>query len=274
MGCEHSFALPRIHDLVHQPQTGHGVLRVTDCVAVSRRDFVHGKPLRKRRAAHQHRHADPGFFEITRGQHHLLRALHQQTRQADSVRLMFPEGLNELLGSNLNPEVDYVISVVTQDDLDQVLADVMHVALHGGENDLAARAGIGLFHERLKVVDRSFHGLGRLQHFGNDQLIRVKEASHLGHTGHQRAVDDIERGHAFFQLEIQIGDQAFLRAFDDVISQALIQRKVGCLCLLLLRASAEEFGDFRDMELIDRRFLLGASARASPPAPGSPPAGC
>jgi hypothetical protein len=62
--------------------------------------------------------------------------------------------------------------------------------------------------------------------------------------------------HAFFQLEIEIGDQAFLGAFDDVIGKPLIERKVGCFHLRLLRASAEKFGDFGDVVLIDGRLLF------------------
>ena len=37
----------------------------------------------------------------------------------------------------ITPEVDHLVVVAGQHDADNVLADVMHVALDGGENDFA-----------------------------------------------------------------------------------------------------------------------------------------
>ena len=48
------------------------------------------------------------------------------------------------------PRLITCVAVVAQDDLDQVLADIVHVALHGGEHDLAARRRVGLLHELLR----------------------------------------------------------------------------------------------------------------------------
>ena len=78
----------------------------------------------------------------------------------------------------------------------------------------------------LEVIDRGLHGFGRLQHLGDDQLVVVEQPSDLRHAGHQRAVDDVERRGAFGTLAVEIVDQAFLRAFDDVIGQALIERQM------------------------------------------------
>ncbi len=65
---------------------------------------------------------------------------------------------------HLDAEVADLVAVVGEDDVDQVLADVVHVALDGGEHDAALAAGVGLLHVRLEVGDRGLHGLGRLQH--------------------------------------------------------------------------------------------------------------
>ena len=107
------------------------------------------------------------------------------------------------------------------------------------------------------MVHRGLHGFGRLQHLGHDQLVGVEQPAHFRHARHQRPIDDVERSRAFLALQIEIGDQAFLGAFDDVIGQALIERKVGRFHFLRLRAAAEKFGDLRDVVLIDRGLLLG-----------------
>ena len=91
---------------------------------------------------------------------------------------------------------------------------------------LAARGRVGLLHELLEVVHRGLHRLGRLQHFGDDQLVVVEQPADFGHARHQRTVDDVERRGAFGALAVQIGDQAVLGAFDDVVGQPLIERQI------------------------------------------------
>ncbi len=129
-------------------------------------------------------------------------------------------------GGTLMPRLTTGIAVVGEDDLDQVFADVVDVALDGGQEHLAAGGGVGLLHELLEMVDGGLHGLGRLQHFGDDQLVVVEEAADLGHAGHQRAVDDVERGGAFGAFQVEIGNEAVLGAFDDVVGEALIEREI------------------------------------------------
>ena len=148
----------------------------------------------------------PCVFQIARGHHHLMRALHQQPREPDGIRRVLLVSLDQLLRRDLDAEVDHPIAVVGQDDLDQVLADVVHIALDGGEHDLAARRGFGLLHELLEMVDGGLHGFGRLQHFGDDQLVVVEQAAHFGHAGHQRTVDDVERSGALGALAVEIGE--------------------------------------------------------------------
>ena len=60
------------------------------------------------------------------------------------------------------------------------------------------------------------------------------------------------------RLQFEIGDQAVLGAFDDVVGEALIERQVGGFLLCDLRAGLRKiFGDRGDVELIDGGFLLG-----------------
>ena len=70
---------------------------------------------------------------------------------------------------------------------------------------------------------------------------------------------------AFGSLAIEIGNQAVLGAFDDVVGQALVERQIGGLLLFSFARLAEMVGDSRDVELIDRDFLL---ARLTPPVFG------
>ena len=132
----------------------------------------------------------------------------------------------------------------------------MDVALDGGEHHFGAAFGGGLLHELLEMIDRGLHRFGRLQYFGDDQLVVIEKPSNFGHARHQRAVDDVERGHAFRQFLIEVGDEAVLRAFENVICEALIEREIFGTRFLAGAGGAEMFGDRRNMELIDGGFLL------------------
>jgi hypothetical protein len=71
------------------------------------------------------------------------------------------------------------VAVVGEDDVDQVLADVVHIALNRGEHDRAlAAAGIDLGHVRLEVRDRHLHHLGALQH---ERQLHLPAAEQLAH---------------------------------------------------------------------------------------------
>jgi hypothetical protein len=71
---------------------------------------------------------------------HLLQAGRDQARQADDVRA-FRLGLGEdVPARHHHAHVDDLEVVALQDHRDDVLADVVHVALHGGDDDLALRS--------------------------------------------------------------------------------------------------------------------------------------
>src|SRR5271166_2851332 len=50
--------------------------------------------------------------------------------------------------------------------------------------------------------------------------------SAFGHPRHQRSVDDVERRRSFFQLQVEVGNQAVLGALNDVVGQPLIEWQV------------------------------------------------
>ena len=263
MRLHDGFARGGIHQLVHQAQARHGVLGVANSLAVTRRDFLLREFFRQRGAADEQGNFDARVFQIVGGDHHLLGAFHQQTGQADGVRLVLAVGFDQIFRRNLDAEIDDVIAVIFQNDFDQILADVVHVAFDGGENDLAALGGVGLLHELLEVTDGGFHGFRRLQHLGDDQFVVVEEAADFGHAGHQRAVDDIERRGAFGALAVEVGDQAVAGAFDDVVGEALVEREIGGADFLFFSGGAEMLGDGRNVKLVDGGALFFCSVRAS-----------
>src|SRR5579863_748038 len=168
----------------------------------------------------------------------------------------------QILGWDLDAKVDHIVAIVFQNDLDEILADVVNIALHRGEDDPRALFDVRLLHESFEMADGGFHGLGGLKNFGDNQFVVVEKPAHFRHSIHQRPVDDVQRRHALLQLEVQVADQPVFRAFEDVIRKAAIQREIFRARLLADARSAKVRGNCSDMELIDGGLLF---ARLRPP---------
>ena len=176
----------------------HGVTPIGAKPFVSGGDPAVGEAAGESGAADEQRGSHVGGFEVTGGQDHLLGAFDEKARKADDVGTVLEGRLYESFVGHPDAEVDDLETVVGEHDGYEVLADVVHVALDGGEQDLAARRSTALritrlgLHEGLEVGDGRFHDLGALQYLGDDQLVVVEEAADLGHSGHQGPVDDVE----------------------------------------------------------------------------------
>ena len=137
---------------------------------------------------------------------------------------MFFDCCNQHVGRNFDAKVNHLVAVVAQNYLHQVLANVMDIAFHGGQDNLALNGRACLLHVWFKVRYRKLHGLSRLQNLGHDQFVGVELAANFGHAFHQRSVDDLKRGPPGEGF-VQVFGQPLFGAFNDAESQALIQRQ-------------------------------------------------
>ncbi len=172
--------------------------------------------------AHEHRDIDPGRLEVLRGHHHLLRRLDEKPREADRIRAVSVAGGDQLLGRDLDAKIDDPIAVVGKNDLDEVLADVVDIALDGGQDDGGPGGRARLLEVGLEMGDRRLHGLRRLEHLGHDELVVVEQPPHLVHASHEGPVDDVQ-GARLLQLEVEVGQQTVARALDDVAREPLVE---------------------------------------------------
>ncbi len=110
-------------------------------------------------------------------------------------------GLQDLRRRRHHAEIDDLVIVALEHDADDVLADVVHVALHGRDNDLAMAQlsgrrplrGLLLLHERHEIGNRLFHHARRLHHLRQKHLAGAEQIPDDVHAGHQRPLDDVER---------------------------------------------------------------------------------
>ena len=206
---------------------------------------------------------------------------------------MLVGNVEDVLDRLLDPQVEHRVAVVRQDDVDEVLADVVHVAAHGGEHDLAARVALGLLHVRLEVAHGGLHRLRRLQHERQLHLAAPEQVAHDGHAGEQVDVDDLRAAPCSSRASVQVlgpglrfspSTMRHLQALEDVLGDL-------ALGLLLLDVDALEQRHERLQRIVAlappvEDQVLGRLARASrrcgaavrcAPSAGSPrsdPASC
>ena len=96
---------------------------------------------------------------------------------------------------NHDAEVDHLVAVAAEDDADDVLADVVHVALHGRHHDAGCRGALRLLrlHVRLEVRDRALHRARALHDLRQEHLPGAEEVADDLHPVHERPLDDVER---------------------------------------------------------------------------------
>ena len=89
------------------------------------------------RAADQQRHGETFAFHFLRDVHHFVERRRDEPAQADQMRACFARGFQNLVAGHHHAEVDHFVVVAAQHDADDVFADVVDVALHGGHDDAA-----------------------------------------------------------------------------------------------------------------------------------------
>jgi hypothetical protein len=100
--------------------------------------------------------------------------------------LCFFRGVEDAVGRDHDAQVDDLVVVTLQDHADDVLADVVDVALDGGHQDpaglFARLAGLLGLHERLQPGHGLFHHPGRLHDLRQEHLARAEQVADHVHA--------------------------------------------------------------------------------------------
>ena len=121
---------------------GHGAAGVEDVhdgLAVVRRDFDGRVRAAGGGAADEQRQFEALALHFAGHVHHFIERGRDKAAEADDVGVDGAARLEDFLGRHHDAEVDDLVVVACEDDADDVLADVVHVAFDGGEDDLSLR---------------------------------------------------------------------------------------------------------------------------------------
>src|SRR4029077_18865058 len=112
-----------------------------------------------------------------------------EAAQADQMSSRFPRGFKDLVARDHYSEVNHFVIVAAQDDADDIFADIVDVAFHGGHDDTAfdgytARLFFR-FQIRLKIRDRFLHHPRALDDLRQKHAPRSEEIAHHVHRIHE-----------------------------------------------------------------------------------------
>ena len=104
----------------------------------------------------------PAALQLIDDQRHLLAGADQQRAQADRIRVDFDRFGDDRFGRHLFAQVNDRVAVVGQDGFDQVLADIVHIAVDGGQHQGAFGDAFFLFQVVFQVSERIFSSPRRI----------------------------------------------------------------------------------------------------------------
>ena len=190
-------------------------------------------------SANQNGNAHSGTLHFNRYVHHFCKRGRNQSAEAYGIGMCAPDRFHDLLGGNHHAEVDDFITVAGKNHRDDVLSDVVNVALHRCHHDLSCLTlvafrvfGLGRgVQERLQNGDGLLHGSRGLHHLGQEHLSFTEQATHLVHRAHERTFDDVDGLTVFLQGFHQVALQMFAVTFAKCQAQPFLHAQLFSLLL-------------------------------------------
>ena len=188
--------------------------------------------------------------------YHLVQRGRDQAAETDDVGVLLARRLQDLLCRHHDAEVDDVVVVALEHDADDVLADVVDVALDRRQHDLAlGLRGVRSFLLRLdighEIGDRLFHDPRALDHLGQEHLSLAEQVADDVHAVHQRPLDHVERPRGRLPRFLGVLDDVFVDAVDQRVRQPRVDGALApgqvlglllCLALYAVRDLEQPLG--------------------------------
>ena len=200
-------------------------------------------------AADQQRDVEAVALHLGGDVRHLVERGRDQAGEPDDVDPLGLRRLEDLRRRHHDAEVDDLVVVAGEHDADDVLADVVHVALDGRHQDLAgalAPAAAAVrellrLHVGQQHGHRLLHHPRGLHHLRQEHLARAEQVADDVHPRHQRALDDVQRplGGQARLLGVgldELGDAVDQRVLEPLLDRPLAPGEVALARLAAARA--------------------------------------
>ena len=213
-------------EAAHDPDRARRVEHVDDGRPVRGRDLHRRVDGARRGAADEERHGEPLALHLARDVDHLVERRRDEAGEPHDACPVLLRRLEDAVGGHHDAEVDHLVAVALEDDADDVLADVVHVALHGREEDLDLRGGgarlLFRLEEGLEIRDGLLHDARALDDLRQEHLSRAEEVADDVHPRHQRPLDDGERRAVLLPGLLDVGVDEVDDALDERVRKPLL----------------------------------------------------
>ncbi len=198
---------------------------------IVRADLDRGVHAARGGAADQERQVEALALHLGRDMAHLVERGGDQARKPDDVDLLLARGFENPLCRHHHTEIGDLVIVALEHDADNVLADVVDIALDGGEQDLAGGLPLRepkllllLLHERHEISDGLLHHARGLHHLRQEHLAGAEKIADHVHALHQRAFDNVQRTCRFGARFLGVGLDVSADAVNQRMDQPLVHR--------------------------------------------------
>ena len=145
--------------------------------------------LARGRAANKQRHGKPLALHLLGDVRHFVERRRDKSAQSDDIDFQFTGRLQDFFARNHDTKINDLVVVATQDNANNVFADVVNVTLDRRHEDFAlgARGAAGLLfrlHERKQPRDGFLHDTRAFDHLRQKHFARPEQIAHNAHAGH------------------------------------------------------------------------------------------
>ena len=152
--------------------------------------------------------------------------------------MLFLSLTDNLFGWHHYAHIDNLVTVAGHHHTDDILADIVHIALHRCQQHLtctlAAFCLLSL-NSRLQDTNGLFHRTSCLHNLRQEHLSFAKEYAYLVHTCHQRSFDDVDSMLKLSQRLLQVFFEKGAVTLHEGLFQSLIDGCSRSVNLWLLR---------------------------------------
>ena len=180
-----------------------------------------------RRPADQERHVEALALHLLRVVDHLVQGRRYQAGESDDVGAFLPGDLQDPGRRHHDAKVYDLEVVALQHYPDDVLTDVVHVALHGRQHHDAVGPADPVFlllDKRHEVGDGLLHHAGALYHLRQKHLARPEQVPDHVHPVHEWAFYNVQRALGLLPrlLRVLLGELGY--ALDERVLQPPLDR--------------------------------------------------
>jgi hypothetical protein len=152
----------------------------------------------------------------------------EQRRHGDDVGVDLVGLVDELEEVHVDAEIVDLVARRLEEQLEDVLADRVQVALDGAQHHdaLLGAAAAGFLDQRLENAHRRLEGERRLHQLGQEDLLVLELLADDVQAGQQALVDDLLRAHAVGERLVDGLEHGVLVLVDDGLLQLVMHRFV------------------------------------------------